>query len=133
MGGAIRREAWKRAGVAGIALATLVMTSGAASASSKRLDIAAARKAARAAVVADRSYRVIRSTHPLRVRRCWRAPRRAVRCSLNRVAGSPCALDGGPKDGELCAQVLARRTWLVQVDPAAGAPAARILRVVDEP
>ena len=118
-----------------VAAALAAAATGTASQKPRHLDLAVARETARAAVVADPTYRIIDSAEPLRTRRCWRASGGAVRCSLFRVAGSPCALDGGPPPGGLCVQVLARRIWLVHVNLAgtAGKPAARMLRVVDEP
>jgi hypothetical protein len=89
---------------------------------------AAVRSAAREAVREHPSYRVIRSTHPLRVRHCWRRSHRVTRCSLYRVAPTPCALNGG--DG-ICAQVLARRIWLVDVRLRRAGAVARVVRVVD--
>jgi hypothetical protein len=44
------------------------------------------------------------------------------------VAPTPCALNGG--DG-ICAQVLARRIWLVDVRPRRADAVARVVRVVD--
>lgn len=90
--------------------------------------IPTARNAALAAVREHTTYRVIRSSHPLRVRRCWRHSHTVTRCSLFRVAPTPCALDG--RDG-ICAQVLARRVWLVDVRLRRGRPVARVVRVVD--
>jgi hypothetical protein len=90
--------------------------------------LATARNAAREAVREHPSYRVIRSSHPLRVRRCWRRSHHVTRCSLYRVAPTPCALNG--RDG-ICAQVLARRIWLVDVRLRRGRAVARIVRVVD--
>ena len=87
-----------------------------------------ARAAAREAVRTHHSYRIIRSSHPLRVRACWRPARRVVRCSLYRVAPTPCALDGGTG---ICVQVLARRVWRVDVRLRRGVPVARIVRVTD--
>jgi hypothetical protein len=113
-----------------IAAAAGAVTAPAAPAEKGHADLAAARQAARAAVLSDSTYRIIDSSAPLRMRRCWRAPGRALRCSLYRFAATPCALDGGPAAGTLCIEVIARRVWLVEVklgDP----PAARISRVVD--
>ena len=87
-----------------------------------------ARAAAREAVREHPSYRVIRSSHPLRVRTCWRGSRRVTRCSLYRTAPTPCALNGG--DG-VCAQVIARRVWVVDVKLRHGSAVARVVRVVD--
>jgi hypothetical protein len=86
-----------------------------------------ARAAARAAVVEHSSYRGIRSGARLVTRSCWRS-RRAVRCSLYRWAPDPCALDG--REGP-CAQVLTRRTWLVEVKLRGGRAVARVLRIAD--
>lgn len=90
--------------------------------------IRSARDAALAAVREHPTYRVIRSSHPLRARRCWRHSHTVTRCSLFRVAPTPCALDG--RDG-ICAQVLARRVWRVDVRLRRGRPVARVVRVVD--
>ncbi len=90
--------------------------------------LATAGSAARAAVREHSSYRVIRSSHPLRVRRCWRHSHSVTRCSLYRVAPTPCALDG--REG-ICAQVLARRVWLVDVRLRRGRAVARVVRIVD--
>jgi hypothetical protein len=87
-----------------------------------------ARDAALAAVREHSTYRVIRSSHPLRVRRCWRHSHTVTRCSLYRVAPTPCALNGR---GGICAQVLARRVWLVDVRLRRGRTVARVVRVVD--
>lgn len=86
-----------------------------------------ARAAARAAVVDHPTYRSIRSSAGLVTRSCWRS-RRAVRCSLYRWASDPCALDG--REGP-CAQVLTRRTWLVEVKLRGGRAVARMMRVAD--
>jgi hypothetical protein len=96
-------------------------------AGSKRIDLRDARSAARAVVREHPSYRVIRSSEPLRLRACWRA-RGRVRCSLYRLAPNPCALNGG---GGVCAQVLARRVWLVDVRHRRGRTVARIVRIVE--
>jgi len=87
-----------------------------------------ARAAAREAVRAHHSYRIIRSSHPLRVRACWRPARRVVRCSLYRTAPTPCALDG--KTG-ICVQVIARRVWRADVRLRRGRAVARIVQVSD--
>jgi hypothetical protein len=95
-----------------------------------------ARNAARKAVEADPTYRIIDSQEPLRTRHCWRAPGKVMRCSLYRRAPTPCALQGDSAPDALCVQVLARRSWLVEVGPRepAGAPLhAKILRIVDGP
>jgi hypothetical protein len=97
------------------------------SASEHRLTMRDARAAARAAVVQHPSYRSIRSASGLVMRACWRSGR-AVRCSLYRWAPNPCALDGG--DG-ICAQVLTRRAWLVEVRRREGRTVARVTRIVD--
>jgi hypothetical protein len=93
----------------------------------QRPGIREARAAARAFVVDHKSYRSIKSSHPLVTRSCWRS-RRAVRCSLYRWAPTPCALAGG--DGP-CAQVLTRRTWLVTVSRRNGRTIARVTRIAD--
>jgi hypothetical protein len=110
---------------AGVVASAAVLALAPAASGAQRVDLRDARTAARAAVRVDPSYRVIRSTRPLRMRACWRVPR-AVRCSLYRVAANPCALDGG--DG-VCAQVLVRRTWLVEVRQRRGRAVARIMRI----
>ena len=88
----------------------------------------AARSAAREVVREHASYRVIRSSHPLRVRACWRHSSRVTRCSLDRIAPTPCALNG--RDG-ICAQVIARRVWLVDVRLRRGRAVGRVVRIVD--
>jgi hypothetical protein len=98
------------------------------------LDLPSARQAARAVVLADSTYRVIDSSQPLRTRRCWRSPGQVVHCSLYRFAGTPCALDGASSRGDVCTQVLARRIWLVEVEPGvppASHPTSHLLRVLD--
>jgi hypothetical protein len=114
-------------GALAVASAAVLTVAPAGVAGSQRLDMREARSAAREAVREHPSYRVIRSAQPLRTRACWRAPRR-VRCSLFRVAATPCALDGS---GGVCAQVLARRVWLVDVSRRSGRAVARIVRIVE--
>ena len=114
-------------GAGAVASAAIVLLAPVATTGAKSVDLREARVAARAAVRVHPSYRVIRSSQPLRVRTCWRA-RRSVRCSLFRVAANPCALDGG--DG-ICAQVLARRVWLVEVRLRRGRAVARIMRIAE--
>jgi hypothetical protein len=116
--------------------ATLLAVAPTAAVGRDHLTRDAARNAARKAVEADPTYRIIDSPEPLRTRHCWRAPGKVVRCSLYRRASTPCALQGGGAPGTLCVQVLASRSWLVEVSPRkpAGAPLhAKILRIVDGP
>jgi hypothetical protein len=117
-----RARTWPLLAAAG---ASLVFT--ATAPAERRPSMRDARAAARAAVVEHPSYRSIRSDTGLVTRSCWRSPR-AVRCSLYRWAPDPCALNGseGP-----CAQVLTRRTWLVQVTRRRGRTTARMLRIAD--
>jgi hypothetical protein len=92
--------------------------------------LARAEAAARDAVVEHRSYRTINSTRTgLVTRGCWRAPSARVRCSLYVVVPSPCALGRG----DLCAEALWERRWLVEVRRAQGGLAARILRISSGP
>jgi hypothetical protein len=122
--------------VAIAAVAVAGLTLGAvtpAQAAQQRLSMGVAATAAHEVVLADSSYRIIATTEPLRTRHCWRAPGKVVRCSLYRLAPNPCALDGGPPPDALCAQVLARRTWLVEVGPAGSPLPAKIRRIVDAP
>jgi len=129
----IRARRWAYGFAVGAATA-LVMVAPASG--SHRLTVGDARDAARDAVLTDSTYRIIDSSEPLRTRHCWRAAGRVVHCSLVRTAPTPCALKGGTPAGTLCAQVLASRTWLVEIGPRRAAPAplpVRILRVVDGP
>lgn len=112
---------------AAVVSAAVMALAPSATAGSNRVDMREARSAARQAVRAHPSYRVIRSSQPLRLRTCWRA-RARVRCSLYRVAANPCALNGG--DG-VCAQVLVRRVWLVDIRKRRSRPVARIVRIVE--
>ena len=97
----------------------------------EHISVKAAGEAARKTVLSDSSYRVIYSSQPLRTRVCWRSPGNVVRCSLYRLAATPCALEGGAPPGGVCVQVLARRSWLVEIGPPASPPPVRILRIVD--
>ncbi len=115
------------AGAGMVAAAAVLVLAPTGIAGPKRIDLRDARSAAREAVREHPSYRVIRSSQPLRLRTCWRA-RARVRCSLYRVAPNPCALNGG--DG-VCAQMLVRRVWLVDVRQRRGRPVARIVRIVE--
>jgi hypothetical protein len=107
------------------ATAGLVLT--ATAAADRTPGIRDARAAARAVVVEHPTYRSIRSNAPLVTRSCWRT-RRAVRCSLYRWAPNPCALDG--REG-ICAQVMTRRIWLVEVRRRRGRAVAHVTRVTD--
>jgi hypothetical protein len=110
----------------GVAAAAFVFTT-AAGAESRQPGMREARTAARAAVLEHPTYRRIQSNARLVTRSCRRS-RRAVHCSLYRWAPDPCALNGseGP-----CAQVLTRRTWLVQVTRRRARTTARMLRIAD--
>jgi hypothetical protein len=120
---------WTGASVA-VMVVAMALAPGVGEAGGKRLELREARTAAREAVLADQSYRVIRSGEPLRTRSCWRARRRVVRCSLFRVAPNPCALDGNDA-GVICTQALAQRRWLVEVKRRGERTRARILRIAD--
>jgi hypothetical protein len=136
MGSAIRIRIRKRSCGLAIAAASLAAAVPTQAAEPGSLDRESARQAARAVVLADTTYRVIDSSSPLRTRHCWRAAGRVVRCSLYRVAPTPCALRGKAPPDTICVQVLARRNWLVEVSPRAGArtpPAVKILKVFDGP
>jgi hypothetical protein len=97
------------------------------------LSMSRAEAAARKSVLEDASYRKIAPTQGgLVTRSCWRAPARAVRCSLYVVASSPCALGSDP--GTVCAQALWERRWLVEVMRGRhGVPATRILKISSGP
>ena len=114
-------------GVGVVAAAAILVLAPAGIAGSSSVGLGDARRAAREAVRAHTSYRVIRSSQPLRIRACWRVPAR-LRCSLFRVAANPCALNG---TGSVCAQVLVRRVWLVDVSRRRGTTVARIVRIVE--
>ena len=129
----MRARRWA-CGLAAVAASALMMVAPASV--SHRLTVGDARDAARQAVLSDSTYRIIDSTEPLHARHCWRSAGRVVHCSLFRRAPTPCALKGEAPAGTLCAQVLASRTWLVEVGPRGTARAplpVRILRVVDGP
>ena len=117
----------------GFVIAAAALSAAAPGLAAKRehISLKAAGEAARRAVLSDSSYRVIDSSQPLRKRVCWRSPGNVVRCSLYRLAATPCALEGGAPPGGLCVQVLARRSWLVEIGPPASPPPVRILRIVD--
>jgi hypothetical protein len=115
------------AGVGVVVSAALLVLAPAGIAGPSRVELRDARSAARDAVREDASYRVIRSSQPLRIRACWRVPAR-LRCSLFRVAANPCALNG---NGGVCAQVVVRRVWLVDVSKRRGKIVARIVRIVE--
>jgi hypothetical protein len=97
------------------------------------VSIAVAEAAARGAVLAHDSYRRISSTRSgLVTRACWRAPAARVRCSLYVVAPTPCALDRNLA-GDVCAQVISKRRWLVEVRRGQHGLAARILKISSGP
>ena len=122
------KGAWMATGTVIAASALLFASAPAGLAGSGGPALREARSAARSAVLAHSSYRVIRSTHPLRVSGCRRASRRVVRCILYRLAPTPCALDG--RTG-ICVQVIARRVWQVDVRLRAGRAVARIAGVTE--
>lgn len=120
----------------GAAILVIVAVVGAAlspAASGRRgIDVERAEAAAREAVHEHPSYRQIASTRGgLVTRSCWRAPARAVRCSLYVVVASPCALGGDA--GSVCAQVLWERRWLVAIRRGRHGLAARILKISSGP
>jgi hypothetical protein len=120
---------------AAICATVAVVAVGVASADSARrgLSMSRAEAAARESVLEDPSYRKIASTQGgLITRSCWRAPTRAIRCSLYVVAANPCALGSDP--GTVCAQALWERRWLVEVMRGRhGVPATRILKISSGP
>jgi hypothetical protein len=96
------------------------------------LSITRAEAAARQAVREHPSYRGITATRTgLVTRRCWRARRASVHCSLYLVVPSPCALEDDP--GRICAQALWERRWLVAVKRERRSVSARILRISSGP
>jgi hypothetical protein len=104
-----------------------------AAAAGRGISIARAEAAAREAVRAHDSYRRINpSRSGLVTRSCWRAPAARVRCSLYVVAPTPCALDANLA-GDVCAQVISKRRWLVEVRRGPHGPAARILTISSGP
>ena len=119
----------------GFVIAAAALSAAAPGLAAKRehTSLKTAGEAARRAVLSDSSYRVIDSSQPLRKRVCWRSPGNVVRCSLYRLAATPCALEGGAPPGGVCVQVLARRSWLVEIGPPASPLPARIMRIVDGP
>jgi hypothetical protein len=117
-----------------VAVPVLLLGAGAAPASSHGgLGLARAEAAARKLVLADSSYRELATTRDgLETRRCRHARARVVRCSLYVVVGSPCALDRDP--GDVCAQALWERRWLVEVRRGRhGRAPARILKISSGP
>jgi hypothetical protein len=104
-----------------------------ATAGGRGISIAGAQAAAPEAVRAHDSYRRISSTRSgLVTRACWRAPAARVRCSLYVVAPTPCALDAN-LTGDVCAQVISKRRWLVEVRRGPRGPAGRILKISSGP
>lgn len=97
------------------------------------ISIAGAESTARKAVLAHDSYRRISSTRSgLVTRTCWRAPEARVRCSLYVVAPTPCALDHN-RAGDVCAQVISKRRWLVEVRRGQHGLVARMLTISSGP
>jgi hypothetical protein len=104
-----------------------------AAAGSRAIGIVGAEAAAREAVLAHDSYRRISSTRSgLVTRACWRAPAARVRCSLYAVAPTPCALERN-RAGDVCAQVISKRRWLVEVRRGQHGLAARIVKISSGP
>ena len=103
----------------GVALATvavlMVLAPGTGTAARDRLELREARAAAREAVLAHATYRVIHRPSSLRTRSCWRVRNRPVRCSLAVTVGFRCYLAGPPPPDGLCAAVTGYRRWVVQV------------------
>lgn len=78
------------------------------------LSPAQAKKAARATVIQSDSYKLIESSFALKVRSCKTGGDR-VTCKLFRSVSQPCGLSGGPKRGQLCADTVGYRAWIVRV------------------
>jgi hypothetical protein len=125
--------AGKLAGKAAILMIVAVTAAIPASAAARQgVSLVRAEAAARQAVREHPSYRGIEDTHrgPA-TRRCWRASRGSVRCSLYVVVPSPCTLEDDPQG--VCAQALWERRWLVSVKRNARGITARVLKITSGP
>ena len=121
-------EARRKSGPA-VGAAILVIASACVSipAEARSPKIARAERVALELVREDASYRgTARPRSPLQTRACWRAPGARVRCSLYVVVRDACALN---ERGEVCAQALWERRWLVEVRRGRRGLAARILKI----
>jgi hypothetical protein len=127
---AARLTAWIAGLFAVVALAALPAAGSVARTRARAPSLDQARAVARQVVAEHPTNRRVVSAEPLRTRRCWRVAGPAVDCSLYRIAGTPCLLDG--RTEQICVEALARRIWLVEVRAdSTGSVKAKVLRVRD--